>query len=213
MKKLMIISGMSVLILVGVWYVMGRSVETLATSNPVATVTMSTGGVFKIELYPDQAPNTVANFISLAESGFYNQTYMNRILPGYLVQIGDPIGNGYGFPGYFIKSECRYNGHPNKLRHTKGTVSMARGREFNTEGSQFFMLLKDAPDLNGQYAAFGRIIEGMDVVEQLGNMGVKGDYTPVNPVWIQDITIEDYGKSYSEPAVMSIQEQRASAQE
>lgn len=209
----MIVSSIGLLMLIGIWHVMGRSVETSTVQNPIATVMLSTGEVFKIELYPDEAPNTVANFISLAESGFYNQTYMNRILPGYLVQIGDPIGNGYGFPGYFIKSECKYNGYTNRLRHTKGTVSMARGHEFDTEGSQFFMLLKDAAELNGQYAAFGRIIEGMDVVEALGNMGVKGDYTPVNPIWIESVTIETYGEHYHEPAVLSIQEQRVSVKE
>ncbi|MGL4738091.1 MAG: peptidylprolyl isomerase [Cellulosilyticaceae bacterium] len=213
MKKVVIISCIGLIILGGVWYVMGRSVETSAVQNPVATVILSTEEEFKIELYPEDAPNTVANFIALAESGFYDQTYMNRILPGFLVQAGDPIGNGYGFPGYFIKSECKYNGYTNRLKHTKGTVSMARGREFDTEGSQFFVLLKDASELNGQYAAFGRIIEGMDVVDALGNMGVKGDYTPVNPVWIEAIHVETYGQSYGEPAVLSIQEQRASAQE
>ncbi|MGL4344284.1 MAG: peptidylprolyl isomerase [Cellulosilyticaceae bacterium] len=209
MKKVMLMGCISVMMIWGMWLYMSSSVEASSPMNPIATVYLSNGGSFRIELYPDYAPNTVANFISLADKGFYNQTYINRVMPNYLIQAGDPIGNGYGFPGYFIKSECRYNGYANKLKHVEGTVSMARGRDFDTEGSQFFVLLKDSSDLNGQYAAFGRVVQGLDVVQKVGNMGIKGDHTLVKPIWIESIDIDTQGKTYSEPSVISVEEQRA----
>lgn len=209
MKKVIIIGGLSCVIgLMSVFWLMTRSVEASALPNPVATVKLSNDELFKIELYPELAPNTVANFISLAESGFYKGTYVNRVMPKYLVQAGDPIGNGYGFPGYFIQSECKYNGFSNRIKHIRGTVSMARGREFDTEGSQFFVLLKDAPHLNGQYAAFGKIIEGLEIIENLSTLGADEAGTPLKPIWIEEVKVETYGKDYAQPYVISIQEQR-----
>ena len=135
--------------------------------QPTATVTFSNGDKVKIELYPEEAPNTVSNFIYLAEEGFYEGTFVNRVIPGYLVQAGDPIGNGYGFPGYYISTECKYNGVRNKLSHQRGTVSMARSKDYNTEGSQFFVVLDDDRTLNGQYSDCGRVVEGVEVIEQM----------------------------------------------
>lgn len=194
--------------IVGV-YLYSRQTQSASSdrvNRPVAIVTLSTQEVFKIELYPEEAPNTVNNFIYLAESGFYNNIKINRIIPGYLIQGGDPIGNGKGFPGYFIKSECRYNGTKNTLSHQAGTVSMARSESFNTEGSQFFVLLEDNKDLNGQYSSFGKVVEGLDVLEGIGQRGVNVDYTPVEDLRIQSIEIETFGQEYSDPMVLSVRE-------
>lgn len=190
-------------------FIMNRSIE-ISSSNidkhPIATVYLSNDTSFKIELYPEEAPNTVNNFIYLAQSNYYNKTKINRILPNYLVQAGDPIGNKKGFPGYYIKSECFYNGVSNHLKHKTGTVSMARGEAFNTEGSQFFILLEDDWQLDGKYAAFGRVIEGMEAVSALGDVGLNGDYTPITPIMIESITIENYEAVYEMPTVLSVQE-------
>lgn len=205
MKKILtFISVMSIGIISTVYicFLYRRSLPTVALPHPTAQVTLSNGEDFKIELYPEEAPNTVNNFIYLATRKFYNNTVINRILPDYLVQVGDTLGNGYGFPGYFIKSECRYNGVDNKLKHTKGTVSMARGDKFNTEGSQFFILLTDDRGLNGQYSAFGKVIEGMESIEQLNNLA-KMDGTGENLISITNITIDTFGETYEKPQVLS----------
>lgn len=176
------------------------------TNNPIATVTLSNGDYFKMELYPEQAPNTVNNFLYLAEIGFYDDTRINRIVPNYLIQGGDPLGNGRGFPGYFIKSECRYNGSKNTLKHKKGTVSMARGERFNTEGSQFFVLLEDDSSLNGQYSAFGTVIEGMDKIESLASQAIDSKNRPIQPITIKEITVNTLGITYQTPEILSVEE-------
>jgi peptidyl-prolyl cis-trans isomerase B (cyclophilin B) len=173
------------------------------TVHPYATLTFQDGSRVVIELYPEYAPNTVNNFIFLAEQSFYNQTYINQLLPDLLIQLGDPIGNGYGYPGYFIESECTFNGYLNKLSHTKGTVSMARGTSFNTEGSQFFIVLEDHPDLNGQYAAFGKVIEGLDFLIQLSNQDLasaKSEYI------LTSLTVDTLGFTFEEPTIFTAKE-------
>lgn len=207
MKKIVLLGFIGCLILVGLLFqnTVTSSSESVST-RPIATVQLSNGATFKIELYPEEAPNTVNNFLYLSGVGFYNNTCINRIVPGYLVQAGDPIGNGKGFPGYFIKSECKYNGTQNSLKHKKGTVSMARSTRFNTEGSQFFVLLDDANQLNGQYSAFGRVIEGMDIVETLGNQSVDTKDRPKEDLRIKSITVNTFGIDYASPDMISVEE-------
>ena len=130
-------------------------------NNPVVTIEMENGGVMKVELYPETAPNTVANFISLVEKGFYNGTIFHRVIPGFMIQGGDPEGTGMGGPGYRIKGEFTANRFQNDLKHTKGVISMARSGHPDSAGSQFFIMVDDAPHLDGQYASFGKLIEGI----------------------------------------------------
>ncbi|MGL6173579.1 MAG: peptidylprolyl isomerase [Cellulosilyticaceae bacterium] len=191
---MIIFVSMGCLIVVTLWLVGEKTVLTqqiIGGTRPVATVYFNTGQQIKIELYPEEAPNTVENFIYLAQQGFYEKTYVNRIIPGYLIQAGDPIGNGYGYPGYFIASECRYNGTKNRLSHTKGTVSMARAQDFNTEGSQFFVLLEDDRSLNGQYSAFGRVIEGLEILESMTTLELDENYKPREELLIEKIEIKE----------------------
>ena len=207
MKK--IVFCLSIVCVLLFMFIMNQSIEIGnwdADNHPIATVYLSNDTQFKVELYPEEAPNTVNNFIYLAQSHYYDGTKINRIVPNYLIQAGDPIGNKKGFPGYYIKSECRYNGVNNRLKHKQGTLSMARSEAFNTEGSQFFILLQDDWQLDGKYAAFGRIIEGMEHVLELGAMSVKGDDTPVNPIQIETIKVENYEMVYEMPSVLSVQE-------
>ena len=207
MKK--IVFCLSIVCVLLFMFIMNQSIEIAnwdVDNHPIATVYLSNDTQFKVELYPEEAPNTVNNFIYLAQSRYYDGTKINRIVSNYLIQAGDPIGNKKGFPGYYIKSECRYNGVNNRLKHKQGTLSMARSEAFNTEGSQFFILLQDDWQLDGKYAAFGRIIEGMEHVLELGAMSVKGDYTPVNPIQIKTIKVENYEMVYEMPSVLSVQE-------
>lgn len=178
--------------------------DSINTTQPIATVTFSNGEKVKIELYPEEAPNTVRNFIYLAEEGFYEGTFVNRVIPGYLVQAGDPIGNGYGFPGYYISTECRYNGVRNRLSHQRGTVSMARSKDYNTEGSQFFILLDDDRTLNGQYSAFGKIIEGLEVIDRMTTLEINEKYMPREPITIVDIEIALYDYEVTMPSVIAV---------
>lgn len=134
---------------------------------PMVTIEMESGAEIKIELYPDVAPNTVANFVSLVRKGFYDGLTFHRIVPGFVIQGGDPTGTGAGGPGYTIFGEFTANGFPNNLRHTRGVISMARTQDPNSAGSQFFIMVADAPHLDGQYAAFGRVISGMDEVDRI----------------------------------------------
>lgn len=188
---------------------MNRTIE-ISSSNiethPIATIHLSDDTTFTVELFPEEAPNTVNNFIYLALSDYYIGTKVSRIIPDYLIQVGDPIGNGKGFPGYYIKSECKYNGVNNRLKHKRGTLSMARGRNFNTEGSQFFVLLEDDWQLDGKYAAFGRIIEGLEQLDTLQEKGVYGNYAPVTPIYIESIDVQNYEACYTPPEILTIQE-------
>ena len=136
-------------------------------SNPIVTIEMENGDVIKAELYPEVAPNTVNNFISLVKSGFYNGVIFHRVIRGFMIQGGDPQGIGIGGPGYSIKGEFNMNGVRNDLKHTRGVLSMARSMAPNSAGSQFFIMHEDAPHLDGQYAAFGKVIEGLEIVDEL----------------------------------------------
>ena len=138
-------------------------------SNPIVTIEMENGGVIKAELYPEIAPNTVNNFISLIQEGFYDGVIFHRVIPGFMIQGGDPTGTGMGGPGYCIRGEFTDNGFQNDLKHTRGVLSMARTMMPDTAGSQFFIMHKDSPHLDRQYAAFGKVIEGIEVVDQIAN--------------------------------------------
>ena len=168
-------------------------------SNPVVTITMENGDVMKAELYPDKAPNTVNNFISLVSRGFYDGLIFHRVISGFMIQGGDPEGNGTGGPGYSIKGEFISNGFHNDLSHTEGVLSMARAMDPDSVGSQFFIMHKAAPYLDGQYAAFGKITEGGDVVDKIAS--VRTDYMdrPVEEQKIRSITVETFGTDYPEP--------------
>ena len=150
-------------------------------SNPIMTIEMEDGGIIKAELYPEIAPNTVRNFVSLVSKGFYNGVIFHRVIPGFMIQGGDPTGTGMGGPGYSIKGEFTMNRFRNDLKHSRGVLSMARTMAPNSAGSQFFIMHEDAPHLDGQYAAFGKVIEGMDVVDKIANVrtGRYGWYSDV----------------------------------
>ena len=167
--------------------------------NPIVTIEMQNGDVIKIELYPDVAPNTVNNFISLINKGFYNGLTFHRVIRGFMIQGGDPLGNGTGGPGYTIKGEFTYNNFENNLKHKAGVISMARTQRPDSAGSQFFIMHKDAPHLDGSYAAFGKVIEGMDVVNKRAE--TKTDYNdkPLEPQIMTKVTVETFGKEYPEP--------------
>ena len=143
-------------------------------ANPIVTITMENGDVMKAELYPEIAPNTVNNFISLVNKGFYDGVIFHRVIRGFMIQGGDPQGTGVGGPGYSIKGEFSYNGFANDLKHTKGVLSMARTMEPNSAGSQFFIMHETSPHLDGQYAAFGKVVEGEDIIDKIA--AVATDY-------------------------------------
>ena len=159
-------------------------------ANPIITIEMQDGGVIKAELYPDIAPISVDNFIKLASKGFYNGLTFHRVIPGFMIQGGCPEGTGMGGPGYTIKGEFASNGVANNLKHERGVLSMARARDPNSAGSQFFIMHETAPHLDGDYAAFGKVIEGMDVVDRIAN--VRTDYAdkPLEPQVIEVMTVQ-----------------------
>lgn len=167
--------------------------------NPVVTITMANGDVIKAELYPEIAPNTVNNFISLINKNFYDGVIFHRVIKNFMLQGGDPDGNGTGGPGYEIKGEFSNNGFKNELKHTPGVLSMARTMIPDSAGSQFFIMHKDAPHLDGEYAAFGKVIEGMDVVNKIAE--VRTDYMdrPLEDQTMQTVTVETFGVKYPEP--------------
>ena len=167
-------------------------------SNPIVTF-QTTAGTFKAELYPEFAPNTVNNFISLLKRGFYDGTIFHRVIPGFMIQGGDPEGSGMGGPGYGIKGEFAANGFKNDLRHTRGVLSMARSMRPNSAGSQFFVMVADAPHLDGQYAAFGKVIEGMEAADTI--VSAKRDYSdrPYEDQIMEKVTVETFGVEYNEP--------------
>ncbi len=166
---------------------------------PVVTIEMENGGVMKAELYPQVAPNTVNNFISLVKKGFYDGVIFHRVIPGFMIQGGDPKGTGMGGPGYSIKGEFRGNGFDNMLKHEPGVLSMARSMMPDSAGSQFFIMHKNSPHLDGQYAAFGRLIEGMDVVEDIAFCQTGWQDRPVEPQIMKKVTVETFGVDYPEP--------------
>ncbi|MCR5655036.1 MAG: peptidylprolyl isomerase [Lachnospiraceae bacterium] len=167
--------------------------------NPIVTITMENGDVMKAELYPDIAPNSVNNFISLINKKFYDGVTFHRVIPGFMIQGGDPEGIGMGGPGYSIKGEFSNNGFPNPLKHTEGVLSMARAFMPNSAGSQFFIMHKDSPFLDGDYAAFGKLTEGQEVVDKIANVKRDGNDMPYEPQVMASVTVETFGVEYPEP--------------
>ena len=167
--------------------------------NPVVTIEMANGGIMKAELYPEIAPNTVRNFISLINKGFYNGLIFHRVIPGFMIQGGCPNGTGMGDPGYSIKGEFNGNGFNNELKHTAGVLSMARAMNPNSAGSQFFIMHKDAPHLDGQYASFGKIIEGMEVVNAIAETATDWNDHPYEDQTMKSVTVDTFGEKYDEP--------------
>lgn len=165
--------------------------------NPVVTIEMENGDIIKAELYPEIAPNTVNNFISLVKKGFYNGLIFHRVINGFMIQGGCPDGTGMGGPGYSIAGEFSHNGFKNDLKHTEGVLSMARSMMPNSAGSQFFIMHQDAPHLDGQYAAFGQVTEGMDVVDAIAAVPTGYADRPIEPVRIKSVTLE--GETVEEP--------------
>lgn len=171
--------------------------------NPMITFTMENGDVMKAELYPQVAPNTVNNFLSLVGKGFYNGLIFHRVIEGFMIQGGCPQGTGTGGPGYSIRGEFSANGFDNALRHTEGVLSMARAMHPDSAGSQFFIMHKVSPHLDGQYAAFGRIVEGMDIVDKIAETRTDFRDRPVAPQKIASVTAETFGVSYPEPETLA----------
>ena len=171
----------------------------MSEQNPIVTIEMENGGIIKAELYPETAPNSVNNFISLVNKGFYDGIIFHRVIAGFMIQGGDPKGIGIGGPGYSIRGEFEANGFKNDLKHSRGVLSMARAMDPDSAGSQFFIMHEDAPHLDGQYAAFGKVIEGMDVVDAIA--AVRTDYNdrPRIPQKMKKVTVETFGVSYPEP--------------
>ena len=168
-------------------------------SNPIVTIEMENGGVIKAELYPEVAPNTVNNFVSLIKKGFYDGVIFHRVIPGFMIQGGDPQGTGVGGPGYSIKGEFSSNGFKNDLKHSRGVLSMARTMIPNSAGSQFFIMHEDAPHLDGQYASFGMVIEGMDVVDAIANAPADRSDKPKAPQVMKKVTVDTLGVDYPDP--------------
>ncbi len=167
--------------------------------NPVITIEMEDGGVIKAELYPDVAPNTVNNFLSLVNKGFYNGLIFHRVIKDFMIQGGCPEGSGMGDPGYSIKGEFTQNRFKNDLKHTEGVLSMARSMHPNSAGSQFFIMHKTSPHLDGAYAAFGKVVEGMDVVNRIAEADVDYNDRPIVPQIIKSVTAETFEVEYPEP--------------
>lgn len=167
--------------------------------NPIVTIEMETGGKIKIELMPEIAPNTVNNFISLVNKGFYDGVIFHRVISGFMIQGGDPNGTGMGGPGYSIKGEFSQNGFKNDLKHSRGVISMARTQAPNSAGSQFFIMHKDSNFLDNQYAAFGKVIEGIEEVDKIADCETNYMDKPSNEQKMVKVTVETYGETYPEP--------------
>lgn len=167
--------------------------------NPVVTFTMKNGDTFKAELYPEIAPQSVNNFISLIKKGFYNGLIFHRVIRGFMIQGGDPQGTGMGGPGYSIKGEFASNGFENDLKHTEGVLSMARSMFPDSAGSQFFIMHKNSPHLDGDYAAFGKIIEGMDIINKIAEVPTNYSDRPTEEQVMETVTVECFGVEYPEP--------------
>lgn len=174
----------------------------MADQNPIVTFTMENGDTMKAELYPEVAPNTVNNFISLVKKGFYDGLIFHRIISGFMIQGGDPDGTGMGGPGYSIKGEFSYNGVDNNLKHSRGVLSMARSQHPDSAGSQFFIMHANAPHLDGQYAAFGKLIEGEDVLDSIASVDTDWNDRPRKPQVMKTVTVETFGVDYDEPETL-----------
>ena len=167
--------------------------------NPIVTIEMESGAVIKAELYPEIAPNTVNNFISLVKNGYYDGLTFHRVIYGFMIQGGCPQGTGTGGPGYHIKGEFAFNGVKNDLKHTEGVLSMARAMDPDSAGSQFFVMHKAAPHLDGQYAAFGKVIEGMQVVNEIAECDTDYSDKPLDAQVMKKVTVETFGTDYPAP--------------
>ncbi len=167
--------------------------------NPIVTFEMTTGGKMTAELYPEVAPNTVSNFISLVKKGFYDGLIFHRVIPGFMIQGGDPDGVGMGGPGYTIPGEFSSNGFANDLRHSRGVLSMARTMDPDSAGSQFFIMVDDAPHLDGEYAAFGKVIEGMETADAIVRAPKDRNDKPIMPQRMKSVTVDTFGVEYPEP--------------
>ena len=167
--------------------------------NPIVTIEMENGDIMKAELYPEIAPNTVNNFLSLVNKGFYDGLIFHRVIPGFMIQGGCPSGTGMGDPGYSIYGEFTSNGFKNDLRHTRGVLSMARAMNPNSAGSQFFIMVDDAPHLDGQYASFGKVIEGMEAADRIVSVRRDPNDKPREPQRIKKMTADTFGVDYPKP--------------
>ena len=168
-------------------------------SNPTFKITMANGGVIEGELYPDKAPQSVANFIDLAEHNYYDGLIFHRVIPGFMIQGGCPDGTGMGGPGYCIKGEFFFNGVKNELKHKRGVLSMARSSSPNSAGSQFFLMHENSPHLDGQYAAFGKVTSGLDVIDAIAAVRTNAQDRPLEEQKIASITVDTHGETYPEP--------------
>ncbi len=168
-------------------------------ANPVVTIKMENGDLIKVELYPEIAPNTVNNFISLVQKGFYNGLIFHRVIPGFMIQGGCPEGTGMGGPGYSIKGEFSQNGFKNDLKHSRGVISMARAMHPDSAGSQFFIMHANAPHLDGAYAAFGKVTEGMEAVDRIASVDTDWNDHPTLNQRMETVTVETFGEKYDEP--------------
>ena len=171
----------------------------MAEKNPIVTIEMNNGDIMKAELYPEIAPNTVNNFISLVNKGFYDGVIFHRVIRGFMIQGGDPQGTGVGGPGYSIKGEFSGNGFANDLKHTPGVLSKARTMMPDSAGSQFFIMHETSPHLDGQYAAFGKICEGLDIVNKIAECATDYMDKPLEPQVMKKVTVETFGVDYPEP--------------
>lgn len=171
-------------------------------ANPVVTFTMADGSVMKAELYPEVAPNTVNNFISLVKKGFYDGLIFHRVIKGFMIQGGDPQGTGMGGPGYSIKGEFSNNGFTNDLKHTPGVLSMARAMDPDSAGSQFFIMHETSPHLDGSYAAFGKVINGLDVINTIADVRTDWNDRPMEDQIIKSVTVDTFGVEYDEPVTI-----------
>lgn len=165
--------------------------------NPIFIIEMENGQTMKGELYPEVAPNSVANFVELANSGFYDGVIFHRVIPGFMIQGGDPLGRGTGGPGYSIRGEFARNGFKNPLKHTRGVLSMARSMMPNSAGSQFFIMVEDAPHLDGQYAAFGKVTEGMETADAIVNTPRDRMDKPCQDQKMKSVRVETFGQTYT----------------
>ena len=171
----------------------------MANQNPIVTIEMENGDIMKAELYPEIAPNTVNNFISLIKKGYYDGVIFHRVIPGFMIQGGDPDGTGMGGPGYSIKGEFSQNGFKNDLKHTPGVLSMARTMIPDSAGSQFFIMHETSPHLDGAYAAFGKLTEGLEVVDKIARVNTDYSDRPMETQKMAKVTVETFGVDYPEP--------------
>ncbi len=174
----------------------------MENKNPIVTINLENGDVIKVELYPEVAPNTVKNFISIIEKGFYDGLIFHRVIKGFMIQGGCPEGVGVGGPGYSIKGEFSSNGFENDLKHTAGVLSMARSSHPDSAGSQFFIMHKNSPHLDGSYASFGKVIEGLEVVDKIATLRTDYSDKPLEDVVMETVNVDTFGVQYDEPEII-----------